>query len=262
MTKGHDDVGDVLAVDRLENDAYWEVRLSQHVLDARLVEALTGLFERAAADRQVKAVCLRGEGEHFSFGASVPEHLPGSVGAMLPRFHSLFRAMAASSVTCFAAVRGQCLGGGLELATFCHRVFAAPDSRLGQPEIVLGVFAPIASLLLHERVGRANAEDLCISGRIVSADEALLMGLVDILSDEPERAALDYFREHLAPKSASSLRFAVKACRHRVERLLVEDLPALEKLYLDPREGLMATADAVEGIQAFVDKRPPCWRNR
>ncbi len=149
---------DVLAVESLEGGAYWDVRLSGstgNILDARLVEALTRLFERAAADRELKTVCLRGEGRHFSFGASVPEHLPEHVGEMLPRFHALFRAIAASSVPCLAAVRGQCLGGGLELAMFCHRVFAAPDAKLGQPEIVLGVFAPIASLLLQESIGRA-----------------------------------------------------------------------------------------------------------
>lgn len=256
---------DVLPVERLEAGAYWDVRLSGskgNILDSRLVEALTRLFERAAADRELKTICLRGEGNHFSFGASVPEHLPEQVGDMLPRFHALFRALAASSVPCLAAVRGQCLGGGLELAMFCHRIFAAPDAKLGQPEIVLGVFAPVASLLLHERVGRARAEDLCLTGRTVSADEALRMGLVDVLSDDPERAALEYFRQYFAPKSASSLRFAVKACRHRIERLLVEDLPAIEKIYLDPREGLMSTSDAVEGIQAFLDKRPPSWGNR
>jgi cyclohexa-1,5-dienecarbonyl-CoA hydratase len=259
-----DGAADVLAVDRLDGGAYWEVRLSgsKNVLNAPMVQALTRLFERAAADRDVKALALLGEDRHFSFGASVPEHLPEAVSEMLPRFHSLFRTMAASSVPCLAAIRGQCLGGGLELAMFCHRVFAAPDSRLGQPEITLGVFAPVASLLLEQRIGRANAEDLCLTGRVVGAAEALRMGLVDVVTDEPERSARDYFREYLSPKSASSLRFAVKACRHRVERLLVEDLPAIERLYLDGSDGLMATSDAAEGIRAFVDKRPPAWRNR
>ena len=70
-------------------------------------------------------------------------------------------------------VRGQCLGGGLELAAFCHRVFAAPDARFGQPEIALGVFAPFASFLLRERMGRGGAEDLLLTGRPITAPDAL-----------------------------------------------------------------------------------------
>jgi cyclohexa-1,5-dienecarbonyl-CoA hydratase len=167
--------------------------------------------------------------------------------------------MDASGVPTLAAVRGQCLGGGLELASFCHRIFAAPDAKLGQPEIVLGVFAPVASLVLPERIGRANAEDLCLTGRIVDASEAKEMGLVDVVTEKPEDAALEYARKHFLPRSASSLRYAVRALRLPLSRRLEEELARLERLYL---EELMGTEDAVEGIQAFLEKRPPEWRNR
>jgi cyclohexa-1,5-dienecarbonyl-CoA hydratase len=251
-----------LAVERLEGGAYWEVELAGsngNVLDSALIDALAAVFEEAANARELKGICLRGRGKDFSFGASVREHLPGEVAAMLPRFHHLFRAMDASAVVSLAAVRGQCLGGGLELACFCHRVFAAPDARLGQPEIALGVFAPVASLLLSERIGRANAEDLCLTGRIVAASEAAEMGLVDVVTQEPETEALRYAREHLLPRSASSLRHAVRALRLPLSRRLDSDLARLEKLYL---EDLMATEDAAEGIRAFLEKRPPAWSNR
>lgn len=85
------------------------------------------------------------------------------------------------------------------------------------------------------------------------------MGLVDVVTDEPEAAALEYARKHLLPRSASSLRHAVRALRLPVSRLLQEDLPRVEKLYL---EELMETGDAAEGIRAFLEKRPPEWRNR
>jgi cyclohexa-1,5-dienecarbonyl-CoA hydratase len=250
-----------VTVEKLEGGAYWDVELSGskgNVLDSRLIEALTAVFEEAEDTRELKAVCLRGKGKDFSFGASVREHLPEEVGEMLPRFHRLFRAIDASGVATLAAVRGQCLGGGLELASFCHRVFAAPDAKLGQPEIVLGVFAPIASLVLPERIGRANAEELCLTGRILEANEAKEMGLVDAVTDEPEAAALEYARKHLLPRSASSLRYAVRALRLSLSRRLEQELGRLESLYL---EDLMATEDAVEGIRAFVEKRPPLWRN-
>jgi cyclohexa-1,5-dienecarbonyl-CoA hydratase len=251
-----------LSVGRIEGGAYWDLELcgsKGNILDSALIDSLIAIFEEALSAPEVKAVCLRGRGKDFSYGASVREHLPGEVGAMLPRFHRLFRAMDASSVPTLAAVRGQCLGGGLELASFCHRIFAAPDARLGQPEIALGVFAPVASLVLPDRVGRANAEDLCLSGRIVSASEAAEMGLVDVVAENPEEEALEYAREHLLPRSASSLRFAVRALRLPLSRRIEGDLARLESLYL---EELMETEDAAEGIQAFLEKRPPEWRNR
>jgi cyclohexa-1,5-dienecarbonyl-CoA hydratase len=163
------------------------------------------------------------------------------------------------AVPLLAAVRGQCLGGGLELVTACHRVFAARDARLGQPEIVLGVFAPFASVALAERVGRRHAEDLCLTGRNVTSEEALAIGLVDELCDgDPAERALAYARQHLLPRSASSLRFAVRAARHGLRARLAAELPAVERLYLDE---LMASADAVEGLTAFLEKRPPAWKD-
>ena len=84
---------------------------------------------------------------------------------MLAAFTPLCSPLLDSDVPVLAAVRGQCLGGGLELVSLCHRVFASRDAKLGQPEIVLGVFAPIASVVLAERVGRGAADDLLLSGR-------------------------------------------------------------------------------------------------
>ena len=106
-----------------------------------MIRGLTAVFVRACEAAELKAISIEGCGPNFSFGASVEEHLPGPVQEMLPAFHDLFRVLAESSVVLFAAVRGRCLGGGLELAAFCHRVFATSDAVLGQPEVKLGVFA-------------------------------------------------------------------------------------------------------------------------
>jgi cyclohexa-1,5-dienecarbonyl-CoA hydratase len=177
---------------------------------------------------------------------------------MLKGFHGLFRQMAASRLVVLAAIRGQCLGGGLELASFAHRIFASASARLGQPEIRLGVFAPAASVLLPERMGRGAADDLCLTGRMLTAEEALAAGLVDVVADDPTEAALAYAREHLIPHSAASLRRAVAAVRLGLTRRLHDDLDEVERLYL---EDLMNTADAPEGIRAFLEKRRPTWTN-
>ena len=251
-----------LRVASKEDGALWTVVLGGakgHILDRPMMDALAEVFTRAAGDPHVKAVCLTGEGANFSYGASVPEHMPDAVEGMLHRFHTLVLQMIDSAVVTLAAVRGQCLGGALELVSLCHRVFSAPDARLGQPEIVLGVFAPVASIALADRVGRARAEDLCLTGRSVDAVEACRIGLVDEVVEDPVAAAEQYARAYLLAKSASSLRHAVRAVRSGLRARLAAELPLVERLYLDD---LMRTHDAVEGLRAFIDKRPAAWRNR
>jgi hypothetical protein len=88
---------------------------------------------------------------------------------MLARFNTLLHAVLDRAVVVLGAVRGHCLGGGLERACLCHRIFASHDASFGQPEIGLGVFAPAASILLPDRIGRARAEDLCLTGRVVAS---------------------------------------------------------------------------------------------
>jgi len=248
-------------VESLDDGAIWRVLLATpkaNIVDSEKVGFLTEVFERAEQTAGLKAVILEGEGPHFSFGASVQEHLPGQFEAMLGGFHGLFRQMLDTAVFTLAAVRGQCLGGGLELVFFCNRVIAAPDAKLGQPEIMLGVFAPVASVALADRVGRGAAEDLCLSGRSVSAEEALRIGLADQIADDPAEAALAYARKYLLSKSASSLRIAQRAVRRDFGERFRREIAEVERLYT---EDLMATADANEGLNAFLAKREPQWRN-
>ena len=226
-----------------------------NVLDTEMIRGLTDALERHEGPR-VKAVLFEGAGAHFSFGASVPEHTKAEVGKMLPAFHDLFRLLLKLCIPTFAAVRGRCLGGGLELAAFCSWIFASPDATLGQPEIKLAVFPPMASVLLPWRLGGGRAVDLCVSGRSVSAEEALRMGLVHAVAEDPAVSAIAFAREHLFGSSGLSLRYAERAARLGLSRLFGDALPALEKLYL--RE-LMETPDANEGITAFLERRKPVY---
>jgi cyclohexa-1,5-dienecarbonyl-CoA hydratase len=157
------------------------------------------------------------------------------------------------------AVQGQCLGGGLELALACGRIFAAPGAQFGQPEIKLGVFAPAASALLPYRVNQPDAEDLLLTGRSIAAEEALAMGLVQAVADDPAAAALAWFEQHLLGKSAAALACATVAARGVMQHQVRERLAALEKLYL---EWLMRTHDANEGLAAFLEKRQPAWTHQ
>jgi cyclohexa-1,5-dienecarbonyl-CoA hydratase len=147
----------------------------------------------------------------------------------------------------------------MELATFCNWVVAHPGASLGQPEIQLAVLAPIASLILPPRLGQARADEILLTGRTLPASEAKELGLVDRIAEDPAAAVEEWAARELAPKSASSLRFAVRAARWRFNEQVRSGIADLERLYL---EGLMATHDANEGLTAFLEKRPPKWTDR
>ena len=238
------------------------LRLSRpkaNLVDAAMIAALDQALAGHIGNGDIGAIVLDAEGPHFSFGASVEEHLPGPCAVMLDGLHRLLLRMVESPVPLLVAVRGQCLGGGLELALAGHLLFVAPDANLGQPEAKLGVFAPAASCLLPELIGPARAFDLLVSGRSITGTEAAAIGIAHAAAADPERAALAYFEEHLKPKSASSLRHAVKAARLDYVARVKTKLRAVERLYLDE---LMATHDAVAGLEAFIAKRSPQWQHR
>jgi len=244
------------------DEALLRLRLDRpkaNILDSTMIASLAQAFAAYAEPGQIRAALLDAEGPHFSFGASVEEHLPAQCAEMLSSLHELLKLMLEWPRPILVAVRGQCLGGGLELALAGSLIFASRDAQFGQPEIKLGVFAPAASCLLPPRIGQAAAEDLLFSGRSIDATEAKALGLVQTVADDPESAALDYFDAHLAKKSAASLACAVEAARGGFVPEVQRRISQVERFYLDH---LMRTHDANEGLAAFVAKRPPKWEHR
>ncbi len=222
---------------------------------SELREALTVI----GTDSTLRAILFDHTGEHFSYGASIEEHRAEHVGELLSQFRMFARDLLRSGVPTVCAVRGLCLGGGLELAALCDRLVVSPEAQLGQPEIELGVFAPLGSLLLPRIVGPRRAADLLLTGRRASAEEAREMGLVATIADDPTAAALAWIEKHLAGKSAASLRHATRAARTTWAEAFLAELETLERDYL---ERLMLTRDAREGIEAFLKKRAPRWEHR
>jgi cyclohexa-1,5-dienecarbonyl-CoA hydratase len=234
-------------------------RPKANLIDASMIAALDGALSDHLGNTSLAGILIDAEGPNFSFGASVEEHLPGQCEAMLRGIHRLILRMVEAPVTILVAVHGQCLGGGLEVALAGHLVFTAPDAVLGQPEMKLGVFAPVASCLLPELVGPTRALDLLLSGRTVSGHEAAAIGMVHEACSDPQAAAIAYFDAFLKPKSASSLRYAIKAARSDYAARFRSKIESVEPLYLFE---LMNTHDAVEGLHAFVEKRAVQWRHR
>ena len=249
-----------IQVSLTEDQSRAAFRLS-HIITADMVAALTQALESLADSPHLKLVTIEGAGPDFSFGASVPEHAPGEIDRVLPAMHALIYALLDFPAVTAAIVRGRCLGGGFELALACDFVFAERDATFGLPEIALGVFPPAASALLPARAGSARATSAILSGAVRSADEWFRAGLVEQVSEAGAIAAdVDrWFEQHLRNRSAAALRHATAAARLGLRRHVGEILPELERLYLSD---LMGTADAAEGIAAFLAKRAPRWADR
>jgi len=230
-----------------------------NILDGQTMREITAAVREAGASPDVKAIAFAGEGKHFCFGASVAEHRKEQAPEMIATFHAMFRALLDCNVPLVALVRVQCLGGGMELASFCSFVVAEPSAKFGQPEIQLAVLAPVASAILPAIVGQARADDLLVTGRSVDAETAREWGLVHAVFEDGEAALEDLLAKHILPKSASSLRFALAAARAGWRRSLPDALDEMERLYV---KELMETEDANEGIASFLEKRPPAWKNR
>jgi len=233
-----------------------------NVLDNIMMNDLNELFDDFSSNKDLKLITFAGAGKHFSFGASVEEHTKDKVVEMLSIFHQIFYKITELSIPTLAKISGQCLGGGNELALICNFLFADKTAFIGQPEIMLGVFAPPASVILPLKIGSARAEELLLTGKIIPAQKALEAGLLNGVFEDKEtmNAGVDeWIEKHILTKSAISLRFAVKAARVMFNQALTEKLAELEKLFL---EGLMETHDANEGINSFMEKRKPVWTNK
>lgn len=234
-------------------------RPGKNIVDAAMLIAMRAALDTHKDLQDLVAVLIDAEGPNFSFGASVEEHLPEQCAAMLKTINGLVLEMIAYPLPILVAVRGYCLGGGLEVACAGSMIFASADAHFAQPEIQLAVFAPVASVLLPERIGQAWAEDLLFSGRTMDAQEALAVGLINAIDDEPEQVAKLYIETQLLPRSSFAMRHAVWAARVDYVERVRGNLDRVEKRYL---EELMTGLDPTEGLKAFIDKRQPVWKNQ
>ncbi|NOZ07774.1 MAG: hypothetical protein GXO91_02715 [FCB group bacterium] len=207
-----------------------------------------------------KLLLFTGEGKHFSFGASVPEHLPGKVEKMLPEFHRFIGELLACEIPTLARVTGCCLGGGFELVLACSFIFADDTAKFAVPEITLGVFPPPACILLPGRCGEAFAAEMILTGEMFSGDRLLEKNVINVLSPADSLGAdLGKFIEtSILPKSAAALRITNKAVKTLSVGRYEDYIQKLETLYL---KELMSTQDALEGLTAFLEKRSPKWKN-
>ncbi len=200
------------------------------------------------------------EARAFSAGVAVEEHAEETVYQMLESFHNIFRALDQGAKPTIAVVDGAALGGGCELVAACDIVISSDRSRFGQPEIKLGVFPPVAAILLPRIIGEKRARELVLTGELIDAEEAQRLGLVSYVVPGASlhtklQEVLGKFRELSAPALEATRRALDLARGSTFE----DALKNVEDLYLNE---LMKTEDAHEGVSAFMEKRKPAWRNK
>ena len=230
-----------------------------NVLNIAMMEEINDVLEGWQGKKDLKIVLFNAKGKCFSAGVDVGEHMGDLAPKMIEVFHGMFRLMDKLGIPSVASVYGSCLGGGCELAIFCDLVIASEGSKFGQPEIQVGVFPPIAAQIMPRIMGRKDAMDLILSGRIIPAEEAKAMGLVNkvVTEDELESVTADFIKPYLK-LSAEVLRKTKKAITAGLMDDLEPSLKVIEDIYLNE---LMNTADAQEGLKAFLEKRKPEWKN-
>ena len=231
-----------------------------NILNIAMMEEINDALRSFSENRDLKVLLFAAEGKCFSAGVDVGEHMDDLAPKMIEVFHGMFRLMDKLGAVTVASVFSSCLGGGCELAIFCDLVIAADNAKLGQPEIQVGVFPPIAAQIMPRIMGRKAAMELILSGKIITAQEALQLGLVnkvvpkDDLDSETEQFVKPYLK-----LSAEVLRLTKKAIIKGLTDDLEPSLKVIEDIYLGE---LMKTKDANEGLKAFLEKRKPIWKNQ
>ena len=265
MTETTASAYETLRADLIEEGTVLELALDQpkgNVLTARMMDELSRALAEHRDRRELRLVVLRGTGGHFSYGASIEEHRKDQAPSMLATFHRLIRELAAYPVPVAALAEGQCLGGGFELILVCHFLFTTPSARFGCPEIKLGVFPPVLAAIGARRLGAPTAERLLLTGDSIDASEAWRSGFVTRVFEngDPREALLAWYRETLRPLSAFALRQGTKALRAATGYLdeLDRSLRATEDQYV---RQVLQSHDGNEGIEAFLERRRPTWRD-
>lgn len=229
-----------------------------NLLSLGLVRALGERLHNLESERGIKWLTIEGGGGEFSYGARIQEHTPEVMNIVLPETHRIIKRLLAFPSPTAALVEGRCLGGGFELALACDDIIATDGAIFGLPEIRLAAFPPAAAALLPLRVGSSRATRAIISGQTQSAAYWHDAGLLSMVAPQSSLldAAASWFDAQLAPHSAVALSHAVAAARLTIR---AQAEPALDRAERDYLGGLLKTKDAIEGVNAWLEKRAPKW---
>ncbi|MEW6070958.1 MAG: enoyl-CoA hydratase/isomerase family protein, partial [Candidatus Thermoplasmatota archaeon] len=183
-----------------------------NILNIEMMKEINSALNSFHEDSNLKAVIISAYGKAFSAGVAIEEHTPEKVNEMINVFHEMFEILKSIEAPTIALVNGTALGGGCELALFCDLVVASEKAKFGQPEIKVGVFPPIAAIILPKMIGMKKALELVLTGETITANEAKEIGLVNIvLPAENFDANASEFIKKLTSNSAVVLHLAKRS---------------------------------------------------
>jgi cyclohexa-1,5-dienecarbonyl-CoA hydratase len=231
-----------------------------NILTIQMMEQINKALEGFLEDESLKLIIFDHNGKAFSAGVDVSDHMGDKAPKMIKEFHDIFRNLNKLKCPTIASIKGAALGGGCEIAIFCDIVITSDKAKFGQPEIKVGVFPPIAVLAFPQIIGNKKAFELIMLGEIIDAQEALRLGISNhIFPLESYDQEFNKFIEFFNILSTVVLQYTKKAFKKALGIDFKAKLDEIEVFYL---EELMSTHDANEGLQAFLEKRPPNWQNR
>ena len=231
-----------------------------NVIDISMMQELSFTLAEIESRPDISVIVLTGEGKAFSAGVDVAAHTPDKVEEMLTKFHAVIRALIATKKITIATVHGHCLGGGAEVAMMCDIVFTADSAQWGFPEIKLGCYPPVACTALAALVGQKRASELILTGHTIRGIEAAEIRLAArALPEGKLAAAVEACIADLRSLSPAALAIAKKAFYAWDSMHFDKGLARAEKIYF---EELIKTADAHEGIRAFMERREPKWTGK
>lgn len=236
-------------------------RPPMNILDIKTMSEIVSAVQEVGKLEAIKALVFTGAGTKcFSAGVEVRDHLPENVKEMLRAFHGIFREMIKLSQPTIAVINGYALGGGCELALFCDMVIASDKSELGQPDIKLGNFAPLALAAYPFFIWRKRVYEFLFTGESLTAKEAERIGLVNRVVPESElKEAEEALVEKLLDLSSVAIRASKMAMAVTFNEPFERALDAVEAIYLSE---LAPAEDGLEGLVAFLEKRTPVWKEK
>ena len=235
-------------------------RPKHNVLNIEMMRELIAGLEALKADRELTCMVISGEGPSWCAGVEVADHKPDQVDAMIATFNRMLELIEGQEVPTIAAVHGACLGGGMEAAIACDMVVAGKTAVFGQPEIKLGFFPPYAAIRLPQLVGPGKAIEICTTGKRYVAEDAKNMGFIAACVEDARLAeTVESLVKEIQYCSPLIIRLNKRAVKQHVGLPFPAALTGVSDLFLNT---LMKTADTLEGIASFEEKRKPAWKNK